>query len=427
MSDVVLKVENLGKQYRLGMVGTGALTDDLNRWWHRIRGKEDPYLKVGDVNDRETRGDSKYVWALRDINFEVKRGEVLGIVGKNGAGKSTLLKLLSRVTGPTSGEIKIKGRTASLLEVGTGFHLELSGRENIYLNGAILGMTKAEIDSKYDEIVEFSGVERYIDTPVKRYSSGMTVRLAFAVAAHLEPEILIVDEVLAVGDFDFQQKCLGKMKEVSGQGRTVLFVSHNLSAVRDLCTRAILIEKGELKFEGSTMDVIDQYLKGDSDMSKTGIVPPNFIRQEGTLEARITAVQLRNEQDEFSTELFFREKFRIVIELEAEQDVEGLMASVRVGSPDGYIHAFSDSYSGTNKTYNYNKGKHTVELEVDSVIVPGSYALYVGLAFAPSGLTVDYIERIFDFQVLTNSRLAEQHYKWASSKGSVMLSGEWKM
>jgi len=223
MSKTVIKVENLSKQYRLGELGTGTISHDLNRWWHKVRGKEDPYLKIGEVNDRTKKGTSEYTWALKNINFEVKQGEMLGVIGKNGAGKSTLLKLLSRVTSPTTGTIKAKGRIASLLEVGTGFHEELTGRENIFLNGAILGMTKAEIRSKFDEIVAFSGTERYIDTPVKRYSSGMRVRLAFAVAAHLEPEILIVDEVLAVGDAEFQSKAIGKMQDISkGEGRTVM-------------------------------------------------------------------------------------------------------------------------------------------------------------------------------------------------------------
>src|SRR6056300_1111468 len=232
MSDVVIKIENLSKQYRLGLVGTGTLSHDFNRWSHRIRGKEDPYLKIGDTNDRSTKGESEYVWALRDINFEVRRGEVLGIIGKNGAGKSTLLKILSRVTSPTTGSIKSAGRMASLLEVGTGFHPELTGLENIYLNGAILGMTKAEIKRKLDEIIDFSGCALYIDTPVKRYSSGMKVRLGFAVAAFLDPEILVVDEVLAVGDAEFQKKAIGKMKDVSkGEGRTVLFVSHNMGSI----------------------------------------------------------------------------------------------------------------------------------------------------------------------------------------------------
>jgi len=263
MSDVVIKVENLGKQYRLGQVGTGTLVHDLNRWWHKARGKDDPYLKVGEANDRTQKG-GDLVWALKDINFEVKRGEVLGVIGKNGAGKSTLLKILSRVTGPTVGDIKVKGRIASLLEVGTGFHPDLTGRENIFLNGAILGMTKAEIRSKFDEIVEFSGVARYIDTPVKRYSSGMYVRLAFAVAAHLEPEILIIDEVLAVGDAEFQKKCLGKMKNVSEQGRTVLFVSHNMEAVKNLTQNSIVLKNGGLIYSGDTASAVNQYLRNSS-------------------------------------------------------------------------------------------------------------------------------------------------------------------
>lgn len=260
MGEVILKVENVSKQYRLGQVGTGTISHDLNRWWAKIRGKEDPYLKIGEANDRTKKGNSEYVWALQDINFEVNRGEVLGIIGKNGAGKSTLLKILSRVTSPTTGSIKSKGRIASLLEVGTGFHPEMTGRENIYLNGAILGMTKKEITSKINEIIEFSGCERYIDTPVKRYSSGMTVRLAFAVAAHLDPEILVVDEVLAVGDAEFQKKAIGKMQDISkGQGRTVLFVSHNMAAVKSLCTRGLVLENGSVKFEGEIDKALEIY------------------------------------------------------------------------------------------------------------------------------------------------------------------------
>lgn len=272
MSNTVIKVENLSKQYRLGQVSTGALSHDLNRLWYRIRGKEDPYLKIGEANDRTTTGSSDYVWALRDINFEVKHGEVLGIIGRNGAGKSTLLKILSRTTAPTTGSIKIKGRVASLLEVGTGFHPELSGRDNIFLNGAILGMTKSEIKRKFDEIVAFAGVERYIDTPVKRYSSGMYVRLAFAVAAHLEPEILIVDEVLAVGDAEFQKKALGKMQDVSSKdGRTVLFVSHNMLAVQNICSKALVLENGRVKAEGETSAVIHQYLKQKKSISSNRV------------------------------------------------------------------------------------------------------------------------------------------------------------
>lgn len=265
--NIILKAENISKQYRLGTVGTGTLSHDFNRWWHSIRGKEDPYLKVGETNDRSIKGDSEYVWALQDINFEVEAGEVLGIIGKNGAGKSTLLKILSKVTAPTTGTIKSRGRIASLLEVGTGFNPELTGRENIYLNGAILGMTKKEITAKLDEIIEFSGCQRYVDTPTKRYSSGMTVRLAFAVAAFLEPEILVVDEVLAVGDAEFQKKAIGKMQDISREGgRTVLFVSHNMAAVKSLCTRGIVLENGKIKINSTVEQAVSYYLSGDSEI-----------------------------------------------------------------------------------------------------------------------------------------------------------------
>lgn len=267
MSETVIKVENLSKQYRLGLVGVTTISEDIKRYWAKIQGKEDPSLKIGHTNKLNTKittQNSKhkipdYVWALKDINFEVKQGEVLGIIGKNGAGKSTLLKILSKVTAPSIGNIKIKGRIASLLEVGTGFHAELTGRENIFLNGAILGMTKVEIKSKLDEIIDFSGVERYIDTPVKRYSSGMYVRLAFAVAAHLEPEILILDEVLAVGDAEFQKKCLGKMGDVAKGGRTVLFVSHNIIAIEHLCKNTILLEDGQMVLKSDTQEVVTMY------------------------------------------------------------------------------------------------------------------------------------------------------------------------
>jgi lipopolysaccharide transport system ATP-binding protein len=261
---VVIKADNISKIYRLGEIGTGSLSRDLERWYAQLRGKEDPFLKVGETNDRSKAGNSDIVYSLKDISFSINQGESVGIIGKNGAGKSTLLKILSRVTSPTTGSIKLRGRVASLLEVGTGFHPELTGRENIYLNGAILGLRKKEIDMKLDEIIAFSGVERYIGTPVKRYSSGMYVRLAFAVAAHLEPEILIVDEVLAVGDAEFQKKCLGKMKDVSGEGRTVLFVSHNMLAVKSLCNKGILLEHGQVTEIGPIDQVVNTYSKGSA-------------------------------------------------------------------------------------------------------------------------------------------------------------------
>lgn len=305
MADSVIKVEGLSKQYRLGQVGKKTLHDDINRWMHRILGKEDPYLKIGEENDRSKKGNSEYVWALKDINFEVRRGEVLGIIGRNGAGKSTLLKILSKVTAPTTGQVKIKGRIASLLEVGTGFHPELSGRDNIFLNGAILGMTRKEIKRKFDEIVDFAGVERYIDTPVKRYSSGMYVRLAFAVAAHLDPEILIVDEVLAVGDVEFQKKCLGKMKDASiNEGRTVLFVSHNLTAVENLCNRGILLNHGKIIHASDASGAVSEYIKLNS--KDTG---QNFVGKGAIKEA---VVYLEKSNDSYKSDLKFELTFSTI-------------------------------------------------------------------------------------------------------------------
>ena len=273
-----IEFDNVGKLYRLGNVGTGTLSNDLNRWWQtRILHREDPYLRVGETNDRASKGGSNFVWALKDISFNVEEGEVVGIIGKNGAGKSTLLKLLSQVTAPTTGEIRAWGTIASLLEVGTGFHQEMTGRENIYMNGAIMGMTRTEINAKLDDIVDFAGIARYIDTPVKRYSSGMTVRLGFAVAAFLEPDILVVDEVLAVGDAEFQKKAIGKMQEVSkGEGRTVLFVSHNMAAVRKLCQRGVVLDNGGMAFDGDVLDAVNFYLNTDTS-----------IQTEGTLVNRV--------------------------------------------------------------------------------------------------------------------------------------------
>ncbi|MFV0172836.1 ABC transporter ATP-binding protein [Empedobacter falsenii] len=292
--NIVLDVENVSKQYRLGEVGTGSLQHDIKRWWANVRGQEDPFLKIGETNDRTQKGDSDYVWALKDINFQVEQGQAVGIIGRNGAGKSTLLKLLSRVTKPTTGSIKYKGRIASLLEVGTGFHPEMTGRENIYLNGAILGMTRKEITRKFDEIVAFAGVERYIDTPVKRYSSGMYVRLAFAVAAHLESEILIVDEVLAVGDAEFQKKCLGKMGDVTkGEGRTILFVSHNMTAVETLCTNAVAMRQGTIVDIGQPELLIKNYLS-DSISNCRKIEFDDINKAKGNDHVRIKSASINN-------------------------------------------------------------------------------------------------------------------------------------
>ena len=292
-----IEFNHVGKQYRLGLVSTRTLSHDLNRWWQTsVLKKEDPYLKIGEVNDRSTAGDSEYVWALRDIDFKVEQGDVVGIIGKNGAGKSTLLKLLSKVTGPTVGTIRARGRIGALLEVGTGFHPEMTGRENIYMNGAIMGMTKNDIARKLDEIVAFSGCERYIDTPVKRYSSGMTVRLGFAVAAHLDPEILVVDEVLAVGDAEFQKKAIGKMQDVSrGEGRTVLFVSHNMNAVKNLCKHGLMLENGMAKYSGSIDDVVNRYLSEGINVRKaTEWNRDNAPYLEGV---RLVSARITNKED----------------------------------------------------------------------------------------------------------------------------------
>lgn len=321
MAQVMLKVENISKQYRLGLVGTGTISHDLNRWISKLRGKEDPYLKIGETNDRSNKGSSNYVWALNNISFEVEQGEVLGIIGKNGAGKSTLLKILSRVTSPTTGIIKSKGRIASLLEVGTGFHPELTGKENIFLNGAILGMTKKEVKAKIDEIIEFSGCERYIDTPVKRYSSGMRVRLAFAVAAHLEPDILVVDEVLAVGDAEFQKKAIGKMQDISrSEGRTVLFVSHDLTAIQNLCSRCILLENGEMKQVGDVKEIINAY------MISTDGSSPEFLAETKHGNCQI---ELLNSKLEPSLDFKMEDKMQIKFSFMLDNEIQ--FANIGIG------------------------------------------------------------------------------------------------
>jgi lipopolysaccharide transport system ATP-binding protein len=405
MSDIILKAEHISKQYRLGVIGTGTLSHDLKRWSHKIRGKEDPYIKIGAVNDRSTKADSDYVWALKDISFEVKRGEVLGIIGKNGAGKSTLLKILSRVTSPTSGEIKTRGRIASLLEVGTGFHPELTGKENIYLNGAILGMTKAEIKVKEQEIIEFSGCERYIDTPVKRYSSGMRVRLAFAVAAFLEPDILVIDEVLAVGDAEFQKKDIGKMQDISkGDGRTVLFVSHNMAAVENLCTRAILLEHGEVKYEGKTNEVIDAYLRGQQ------------LQSVNLNSKYIKKVRILNKQKNEVSELMMGENFTIQINASGITKVKGLHLGFFIkDSFEQKIAAFSTAMKKVEVIYDGLEKDEIYSFNINNPnLIEGSYLLDISVAYKTGG-RVDYISGAMPFNVLSrdiygNGVLLNSHF-----------------
>jgi lipopolysaccharide transport system ATP-binding protein len=389
MSNTVIKVENLSKQYRLGNVGTGSLAHDVNRAWHRIRGNEDPYLIIGEENERTKKGGSDYVWALKDINFEVQHGEVLGIIGRNGAGKSTLLKILSRTTSPTTGSVKIKGRVASLLEVGTGFHPELSGRENIFLNGAILGMTKKEIKIKFDEIVDFAGVERYIDTPVKRYSSGMYVRLAFGVAAHLDSEILIVDEVLAVGDAEFQKKCLGKMGEISkGEGRTVLFVSHNMAAIQQLCNHLVYLKNGEIDYKGSVMEGLKIYYNSIKSINKA----KEFIlkgRDNKNKKAFITGFDIKMIND--SKNLF------ISIFVEAAAVVEKV--EIAVGINDGLgirLATFHSRY--TNQLFNLEKGMNELTCVVDHFFLKqDNYNMNIFLGNRYE--TIDFVDEAIDFEI----------------------------
>jgi len=319
-----IEFNHVGKQYRLGLVSTRTLSHDFNRWWQTsILKKEDPYLKIGETNDRTTLGSSEYVWALRDIDFKVEQGDVVGIIGKNGAGKSTLLKLLSKVTGPTVGSIRARGRIGSLLEVGTGFHPEMTGRENIFMNGAIMGMSKSEVARKLDEIIDFSGCERYIDTPVKRYSSGMTVRLGFAVAAHLEPEILVVDEVLAVGDAEFQKKAIGKMQDVSrGEGRTVLFVSHNMASVKALCKHGVLLENGRVKDIGDVSEIVNKYLSIDPLRLSFDENIANRKDRRGNDRIHVNNVVFKNQSGDVIEELFVGEPLKVEFSLSYKEGVD---------------------------------------------------------------------------------------------------------
>jgi len=352
--NIAIEFENIGKQYRLGLVSTGTISHDLNRWWTmNVLRKEDPYLKIGETNDRSHKGESEYVWALKDINFKIEQGDVVGIIGKNGAGKSTLLKLLSRVTAPTTGKIITNGRIASLLEVGTGFHPEMTGRENIYMNGAIMGMTKQEISRKLDEIVDFSGCERYIDTPVKRYSSGMTVRLGFAIAAHLELEILVVDEVLAVGDAEFQKKAIGKMKDVSqGGGRTVLFVSHNMAAVKSLCKHGILLENGMVKETGDVDTVVGHYLKGDSAIENHRIWNEPTIKCDGI---EIIEIGVRKKDGKFEDTMRIDDPIEIVLKYRITKAFNRIAPAYYIKNEQGevmfVISASSSSSDGFSRQH----------------------------------------------------------------------------
>ncbi len=382
MSQTVIKIESLSKQYRLGQVGTGTLSHDLNRWWANIRGREDPFKKVTTINDRNIADGGEYVWALKDINFEVEKGEILGIIGKNGAGKSTLLKILSKVTGPTTGTIKTKGRIASLLEVGTGFHPEMTGRENIYMNGTLNGMRRHEIKAKLDEIIDFAGVAKYLDTPTKRYSSGMTVRLGFAVAAFLEPEILIVDEVLAVGDFEFQDKAIGRMSEISGQsGRTILFVSHNMGAIQRLCTKAIHLQNGEVSDIGETSRVIGRYFSKDSKKN-------NVLRDLSTEFAGIIIKLFKFNQPKAGFNQPIKFEFIISTNLQANE--------IRIGV--GINNSLSNRVVTTSSTITTSSHDEKFSIELaNHYLPPDNYEVSLGLDLG--GNTIFFSNNILQFEI----------------------------
>lgn len=423
MSDnVVIKVENLGKQYRLGEIGTGTFAGEIKQFIRKIRGKQedDGLITENDRTQKARKGD--IVWAARDINFEVKQGEVLGVIGKNGAGKSTLLKMLSRVTAPSVGSIKVKGRIASLLEVGTGFHPDLTGRENIYLNGAILGMTKSEINSKFDEIVDFSGVARYIDTPVKRYSSGMYVRLAFAVAAHLEPEILIVDEVLAVGDIEFQRKCLGKMKDVSGQGRTVIFVSHNMGAVKSLCQTGIVMKNGTLDYQGNINDCVTRYLKINTTDNDGDIVIDK--KGTGTGEALIKRIQLLNDEGNTTESVLYGSPVRIRLYVNSSIDIPKASLDIKISDKDGSIlfHALNIYH---NQVMSIQSGENIFEVQIDNQLLPGGFLASAGVHNATTYYTMDYQENILGFEVIKAAKNAADSYPYEWVVAPALASSKW--
>lgn len=409
MSNIVIKAEDLSKQYRLGEVGTGTIQHDLKRWWYKVRGKEDPFLKIGETNDRTKKGESEFVWALKDINFEIGQGDVVGIIGRNGAGKSTLLKILSKTTLPTTGSIKVKGRIASLLEVGTGFHPELTGRDNIFLNGAILGMTKKEIKRKFDEIVDFAGVERYIDTPVKRYSSGMYVRLAFGVAAHLESEILIVDEVLAVGDAEFQKKAIGKMQDVStGEGRTVLFVSHNMASIQKLCKSAILLKQGKIYETGIPDVIIQQYLREE----QVAIYSKNSI---GGINVK--GVALINSRGEKVDSVNSLEELFIEMDVTASRNFEDVSFAIGINDIKSVRVITLWSRFLTDKI-NIEAGLYKIVFKIESLrLIPGEYSLTTYID--AKGIE---IERIDNFMQTVISLRKKDEYKFEprASQGMYM-------
>jgi lipopolysaccharide transport system ATP-binding protein len=418
-----IEFNNISKIYRLGQVSTGTLANDIHRWWTmNIRGKEDPYLTIGETNDRATKGESDYVWALRDIDFKVEQGDVVGIIGKNGAGKSTLLKILSKVTAPTTGTIRARGRIGSLLEVGTGFHPEMTGRENIYMNGAILGMTKAEITKKLDEIVDFSGCERFIDTPVKRYSSGMMVRLGFAVAAHLDPEILVVDEVLAVGDAEFQEKAIGKMQDVSkGDGRTVLFVSHNMTCVRNLCKNGVLLENGQIRIMGPIDRVIGDYLE-DNKIDLGDIADTQTFKRLIPVERQFEILRVKRVSP-YSVKGEDCIKYHITIKRNLKINSLGITTLiVNADTMDRVGMTYSNPIQWENGSTNVQEFEITI---TDHHLAKGRYTLDIWIIYGDIYSSINYYDAVYHTITFEISSIGDRYLdEWHSYWGNVCLPQE---
>ena len=418
--ETVIKVEHISKQYRLGLVGSGSIKDDLRDLLGKIKGSPNKRLLEGEVNDRTKVSTSKYVWSLKDINFEINKGDVVGIIGKNGAGKSTLLKILSRVTSPTEGEVKIKGKIASLLEVGTGFHPELTGKENIYLNGAILGMRKSEITEKIDEIINFAGIERYVDTPVKRYSSGMYVRLAFSVAAHLDTDILIIDEVLAVGDAEFQSKCLGKMKEVSSSGRTVLFVSHNMGSIVNLCTKAIYIDKGKLVSTGTPKEMVDLYLKQNY-ISNSYIKFEEIKKKKG----QFLSAKLVNDIGEESLTFEFGKSPILELSYVLNESVKNFHVAVILSDSYGnHIYSTADSDLDSTLLLTRQMGEYFCKLNIPTLnLNVGTYHISIGMGLV--NIETFHREDIFSFNIVDTGFFGTNK-EGDRRSGLLVVENEWE-
>lgn len=437
MTDVAIRVDDLWKQYKIGLAKVRhdtfrdqlfySATAVINRWGGRLRRTIGRHSESSRAMTSSRATAESYIWALREVSLEVKEGQVVGIIGRNGAGKSTLLKILSRITEPTKGSVEIHGRVGSLLEVGTGFHPELTGRENIYLNAAILGMRKVEIHRQFDEIVAFSEIDKFIDTPVKRYSSGMYVRLAFAVAAHLVPEILIVDEVLAVGDVAFQKKCLGRMHEVTQMGRTVLFVSHNMAAIKSLCNRVVLMEGGRLAYEGSVDEAVETYLKTSRESSSDGLISDDTPRLWSTSEAKFLAARVSTSSAGAVQQLYFGQPFSLILTLDVFNDIREAVIEVGIATLEGIRVTYSSNIDGDNPPMHLRRGRYNITVDIETVLLPRRYTLDLGIHHR-NGVTVDWVEGTGEFEVMNVAETGGDYYPWYPAvRGFIRPLTRWRI